>query len=216
MAAVAASATAMAAVAASATAMAAIMKNSNAKEKFFGANYSVGRGIATYANISNNTLIGLQSMSAVAASATAMSAVAASATAMSAVAASAVALSAVLKSNVAKTAMAKQTNQSVLQGVNSKIIATLANTSYFTKTRSSVRNDAGITVSDASISVIERAGGWGGNSGRTASIKHYADQTYTAGSYSGAYSYPNLICIGGFVYTEVSDAECTDSTWKVV
>ena len=64
-------ATAMAAVAGSATAMAAIMKNSNAKEKFFGANYSVGRGIATYANISNNTLIGLQSMSAVAASAVA-------------------------------------------------------------------------------------------------------------------------------------------------
>ena len=69
-------ATAMAAVAGSATAMAAIMKNSNAKEKFFGANYSVGRGIATYANISNNTLIGLQSMSAVAASAVASGAVA--------------------------------------------------------------------------------------------------------------------------------------------
>ena len=112
--------------------------------------------------------------------------------------------------------MAKQANHSVLQGVNTTIIATLANTTYFTKTRSSVRNDGGVTVSDASISVIERAGGWNGQSGRTAMIKHYVDQSYYAGSYANAYSYPNLICIGGFVYTESSDAECTDSTWKVI
>ena len=79
------SSTAMTAVAGSSTAMTAIMANSSAKEKFFGSNYSVGRGIATYANISSNTLIGLQSMAAVAGSATAMAAVAGSTVASKAV-----------------------------------------------------------------------------------------------------------------------------------
>ena len=85
MTAVAGSSTAMTAVAGSSTAMTAIMANSSAKEKFFGSNYSVGRGIATYANISSNTLIGLQSMAAVAGSATAMAAVAGSTVASKAV-----------------------------------------------------------------------------------------------------------------------------------
>lgn len=86
------SATAMAAVAASATAMAAIMKNQAAQEVFWNVKYSFGRGLATYANINNSTLIGLQSLSAVAASATAMSAVAASPTACSAIEGSSVAI----------------------------------------------------------------------------------------------------------------------------
>ncbi|WP_456088784.1 hypothetical protein, partial [Parabacteroides sp.] len=106
MAAVAGSATAMAAVAGSATAMAAIMENDAAQEVFWNVQYSFGRGLATYANINNSTLIGLQSLSAVAASAVAMSAVAASAVAMSAVAASAVAMSAVAASAVAMSAVA--------------------------------------------------------------------------------------------------------------
>jgi hypothetical protein len=75
----------MAAVAGSATAMAAIMENDAAQEVFWNVQYSFGRGLATYANINNSTLIGLQSLSAVAASAVAMSAVAASATASRAV-----------------------------------------------------------------------------------------------------------------------------------
>ena len=79
------SSTAMTAVAGSSTAMTAIMANSSAKEKFFGSNYSVGRGIATYVCISSNTLIGLQSMAAVAGSATAMAAVAGSTVASKAV-----------------------------------------------------------------------------------------------------------------------------------
>ncbi|MBP3517776.1 MAG: hypothetical protein J6K31_05120, partial [Parabacteroides sp.] len=75
MAAVAGSATAMAAVAGSATAMAAIMENDAAQEVFWNVQYSFGQGLATYANINNSTLIGLQSLSAVAASSIAAKAV---------------------------------------------------------------------------------------------------------------------------------------------
>ena len=142
-------ATAMAAVAGSATAMAAIMKNSNAKEKFFGANYSVGRGIATYANISNNTLIGLQSMSAVAASATAMSAVAASATAMSAVAASATAMSAVAASAVASGAVA-----SIISNYRSQIVSAISSSSLFSKTTTTVGSGAGTTTHGLNTNTI--------------------------------------------------------------
>lgn len=122
-------ATAMAAVAGSATAMAAIMKNSNAKEKFFGANYSVGRGIATYANISNNTLIGLQSMSAVAASATAMSAVAASAVASGAVA-------------------------SIISNYRSQIVSAISSSSLFSKTTTTVGSGAGTTTHGLNTNTI--------------------------------------------------------------
>ena len=119
MTAVAGSSTAMTAVAGSSTAMTAIMANSSAKEKFFGSNYSVGRGIATYANISSNTLIGLQSMAAVAGSATAMAAVAGSATAMAAVAGSTVASKAV---------------DPVINSYSNDLYATLNSSSAFTKT----------------------------------------------------------------------------------
>ena len=161
-------ATAMAAVAGSATAMAAIMKNSEAREKFFGSSHSVGRGLATYANINNSTLIGLQSLSAVAASDVAMSAVAASP----------VAMAAILKSNTARTNTAVLTS---LSGKYDVLISTLNNSSYFTvslnKTLTDTSNTKGKTITITSTNGIAllstyKMNNYGGSDDTEGTIKH--------------------------------------------
>lgn len=161
-------ATAMAAVAGSATAMAAIMKNSEAREKFFGSSYSVGRGLATYANINNSTLIGLQSLSAVAASAVAMSAVAGSP----------IAMAAILKSNTARTNTAVLTS---LSGKYDVLISTLNNSTYFTvslnKTLTDTSNTNKKTVTITSTNGIVllstyKMNNYGGSDDTEGTIKH--------------------------------------------
>ena len=88
--------TAMKAIAQSETAMAVSMNNKISREAFFGSQFYVGQGIATYAKINNSTLIGLHNVSAIAASNVAMSAIAASAIALNACSASETAQNALL------------------------------------------------------------------------------------------------------------------------
>ena len=211
-------ATAMAAVAGSATAMAAIMKDDAARDVFWNVQYSFGRGLATYANINNSTLIGLQSLSAVAASAVAMSAVAASP----------VAMAAILKSDAARTNTAVLTS---LSGKYDILISTLNNSTYFTvslnKTLTDTSNTNGKTVTIASTNGITllstyKMNNYGGSDDTEGTIKHktaaVVSKTWRLGSgnnttnlntvgvggmdITATGSYPGKITYGTYTYNE--------------
>jgi len=123
MTAVAGSSTAMNAVGNSTTAMSAILPSSTYVNTWWESSYYVGLGLNTYAGLSNSTLAGLNTVSAIVGNSTAMSAIAGNSTAMTAVANSTTMMNAITGSytlmNAMTTLVAKNAFQSASAALSS-------------------------------------------------------------------------------------------------
>lgn len=194
----AASETAMSAVAASETAMISIISDERSIEMFFGADYRVGLGLATYAGINNSNLKSCNTITAVAASATAMQAVAASATA----------ISILTKSSIAKDALTA--NNEVLQSVRLVIWNTVkSDSTRFTLSRAQ-KDDDGVSsanITGANYLVFAIPGSYGSAADSKKTTMFHGHNNVQVIQRWGAYTDESFIYVGlgGATFTEQGD-----------